>query len=182
MDFSQASKHWEPWKGLQTLLRLPPHSKLFVFSTFLHIVIVCLLLAFKYPSLPPLPSALIRGPIFSAEAGWGCLVAPLPGLTGPQIAHLCTWTLQTLAQALGNLELRPMGRTWVWGKGLGGPAWPLSPASTVAQPTNERRASHPHLYQSVVDRRRVNTSVIALSYLLDRLWVTQHFCERENIL
>ena len=64
----------------------------------------------KYLSLPPLPPVLIRGPIFSAAPGWGCLVAPLPGLTGPQIAHLCTWALQTLGQALGNLESRSMGR------------------------------------------------------------------------
>ena len=31
-------------------------------------------------------------------------------LTGPQIAHLCTWTLETLGQALGMLKLRSMGR------------------------------------------------------------------------
>ena len=97
---------------LRTLKRTDKHCQGFFFVFFSTLFFVDLLLALKYLSLPLLPSALIRGPIFSAAApGWGCLVAPLTCcLTGPQIAHLCTWAIETLGQALGNLEPRSMGR------------------------------------------------------------------------
>ena len=72
MAFCQASKHWEPWHTLPRPHPSPKrkHYSLFIFNC-------CMIL--KHPPLPCLARALITGPIFPAELGWGCLVAPYLG-------------------------------------------------------------------------------------------------------
>ena len=81
--------------------------------------------------------------------------------------------LGTLNTWLGPYEafVRVQGEDMGVRKTLPSPDWPvLSPTSTVVQPTNEKRAIHPLLPQSVSDHRGDNTSLVNLTSLVELLW------------
>ena len=71
MDFSQASKHWEPWKGLQTLLRLPPHTQYCLCFQFFFLFSLLVYFGFEISFTSSTAFCPYQRPYFLCRAGVG---------------------------------------------------------------------------------------------------------------